>query len=126
MKRSWIGLALLLVLLAAAIAVTVFMTRVHEDISLSLAQASDCAILGDWDNADLFLRRAKRDWTKWAHFRACFASHEPVEEIDSAFAALEIYRLAKDAVTYSASCAALARETAAIGQAHELVWWNLF
>ena len=125
MKRSWIGLGILLVLLAVSLLVTGFMTRIHEDVSLSLAQSVNCAGKSDWDNAEFFFNQAKGDWETWDHLRASFADHNPVEEIDADFAALEVYLHAKDPVTYRAACSSLVRRIRAVGEAHELVWWNL-
>ena len=126
MKRSWIGFFLLMILLVLSLIVTGFMTRIHESIELDLTQLSKCALVKDWDSADLFCRRAFRTWTKWEHFRACFADHNPVEDIDADFAALKIYLLSRDPISCSAAASALARQVAAVGDAHKPVWWNLF
>jgi hypothetical protein len=126
MKRSWIGLALLLVLLVISLAVTGFMTRIHEDLALDLRQSAESALLGDWDNVQLFLRRANRSWTKWGHLRASFADHKEVEAVDAALASLEIWRQSKDAAAYRAACAALTKQVEALGEAHKLTWWNVF
>ena len=125
MKRSWIGFGLLLLLLAASLLVTAMMTRIHEDISLELLQASECALLGEWENVQMFQHRARRKWEKWAHFRACFSDHTPAENIDAGFAAMDIYRRAKDATAYRSACAGLTVQIGALGEAHALVWWNL-
>ena len=126
MKRSWIGFALLIVLLVLSLLVTGFMTRIHESIEMDLRQSGECALEKDWDSADLFYRRALRTWNKWAHLRACFADHNPVEDIDASFAALDIYRQTRETISYTAACAALSKQVAAVGEAHELVWWNVF
>ena len=125
MKRSWIGFSLLIVLLVLSLIVTGFMTRIHESIELDLNQASRCVMMGDWEGAELFHRRAFRTWKKWEHFRACFADHTPVEDIDAAFAMLEVYCNAREETAFQAACRDLARRVAAVGEAHELVWWNL-
>lgn len=125
MKRSWIGFVLLLVLLAGCILVTMAMTRIHAPIEADLKQAAECAILGDWVHTGKFYRDAEANWTKWEHFRACFADHNPVEEIDAEFALLQIYCDARDEVAFAGGCLSLARKVAAVGEAHELVWWNL-
>ena len=125
MKRSWIGLALLLVLLAAALLATWAMTRIHEPIETDLKQAAAYAVQGDWVNADLFFCRAKETWEKWDHFRACFADHTPMEEVDAEFAMLEMYCLTRENAAFAAGCRELAKKAADIGEAHGLVWWNV-
>lgn len=126
MKRSWIGFGLLVVLLIISLAVTAVMTRLHDEIELDLKQASRCAMEKDWDSAELFFLRARSRWESREHFRACFSDHTPSEEIDSDFAAAEILRQSRDRVAFAAACASLATQTAAIGEAHEPVWWNFF
>jgi len=126
MKRSWIGFILLLVLLAAGFLSTHTMKTIHEPIEADLLQAAECAILGDWENTSRFFRQAEEDWKQWGHFRSCFADHNPVEEIDADFALLKVYCAHRDTVSFAGGCAQLARQVAAVGEAHELVWWNLF
>lgn len=125
MKRSWIGLGLLVVLLAVSLLVTFAMTRIHEPIEEQLLQAAECAMLGDWKNADLFYEGAKARWKQWERFRSCVADHTPIEEIDAAFASLTLYCRAREDLAFAAACSALARQIAAVGEAHEPVWWNL-
>lgn len=125
MKRSWIGLGLLVVLLAASIVVTWGMAEIHDPVEADLKQAAECAILGDWVNADRFFRQAKGRWEKWEHVRACFADHTPVEEIDGGMALLEVYCYAQEDAAFAAECCRLARQIAAVGEAHGLVWWNV-
>lgn len=125
MKRSWLGFGLLLVLLILSLAATGLMTRIHQEIALDLAQSSECALLGEWEDTQLFLHRARRIWTKWEGLRACLSSHEPTEDIDAAFAALQIYCQSRNAAAYRAACAMLTCRVRAIGDAQRPVWQNL-
>lgn len=125
MKRSWIGLALLLVLLISGLLVTWAMDAIHDPISDALERAAAQLMLGDWESADQTFRAAKSSWEKWAHFRTCFADHSPVEEIDAGFAELEVYCTARENVAFAAACAKLSKQVAAVGEAHGLVWWNI-
>ena len=125
MKRCWIGFGILGALLVLSLLATGFMTRVHEDSVLDLEQSARSALLGDWDSVQLFLRKAGNHWDKWEHLRACLMDHGPAEDIDAAFAELEVYVLAKEATAYRAACAALVCRLEALGSAHAPVWWNL-
>lgn len=125
MKRSWMGLGLLLVLLAVSLLVTWAMERIHEPISGDLEQAAVFALTGNWDNGEDSFQKARVTWEKWAHFRACFADHNPMEEIEAGFAELEAYGAAREEVAFAAAAKALARKVAAVGEAHGLVWWNV-
>lgn len=125
MKRCWLGFGLLLLLLTLSLVITAMMTRIHEDTERDLTQSAQCALLGEWENVDLFLRRAHRSWRKWAHFRSALADHEPLEDIDAAFEVLFVYRQARDATAYRAACVHLAKQMDALGESHRPVWWNL-
>lgn len=126
MKRSWMGFVLLLILLCGGILVTAGMDRLHGEISRDLEQAAQAVQRGDWGSADALTRQAAESWKKWEHFRACFADHTPIEDIDADMAQMEVYRLAREEVAFCASCSALSRKVAAVGEAHALTWWNVF
>ena len=125
MKRSWIGFGMLLVLLVLALLVTWAMDRIHEPIARDLETAADYVMAGDWELAEVFSEQALRAWEKHAHFRACFADHTPMEDIDACFAELKIYTLRREETAFAASCGQIARKVEAIGEAHGLVWWNV-
>ena len=125
MKRSWMGFILLLVLLGAGLFTTWQMTAIHEPIEAQLLQSAYWASLEDWETATLFFQKAQKNWKKSEHFRACFADHGPVEDIDAAFAMLKVYCAGEEAMAFEGACRELARKVAAMGEAHELVWWNL-
>ena len=125
MKRSWIGLGLLVALLALSSLSAWAMVKLHAPVEQQLNQAAECALLGDWGNTEAFFRRGKESWEKLERFRACFADHTPVEEIDSQFALLEIYCVTREQAAFAAACRELAEKCAAVGEAHAFVWWNL-
>lgn len=125
MKRSWIGLGLLLILLLLGIITTWFMVDIHRPVEEHLKKASRYALVGDWTRADGAFREAKENWQQWEHERTCLADHSPVEEIDAEFEMLQLYSAAREDAAFAAGCMELARKTAAVGEAHEFVWWNL-
>ena len=126
MKRSWIGFLLLIALLLGSLLVTKRMIDIHEPIESKLLQSAQTAMDGNWQQAEDLFYHAEADWKKKAHFRGCFADHNPVEEVDAAFAMLQVTCAARDPVAFAGGCRSLARQVAAVGEAHELVWWNLF
>ena len=125
MKRSWIGFGLLVLLLVVATVTTVLMVRAHQPIGEDLTRAAQCAAAGDWAGAQACFQKARNRWDRWEHFRATLADHTPVEEIDAEFALLEVYCLAREDAAFAAECRALSQKVAAVGEAHEFVWWNL-
>lgn len=125
MKRSWLGFALIVLLLGICILVSLAMVRIHGPIEENLLQAADFALEGNWDRAEHFFREAETGWTTWEHFRASVADHTPAEEIDGDFELLKVYCAARESVSFAGGCLQLARQVAAVGEAQELVWWNL-
>ena len=126
MKRSWIGFALLLVLLAGGIAASFGMGRCHDPIARDLASAAETAIRGDMAQGQTLMLRAKDAWERSRRLDACFADHTPMEEIDALFAEVEVYAAAREESDFAAGCAALSKKVEAMGQAHGASWWNLF
>ena len=124
MKRSWIGLGILLVLLAAGLLVSWGMGRLHDPIARELEQAASHALNDDWDRAIPAAAAAKTHWDSSHHFAACFAAHTPMEEVDALFAQMEVYAAAKESTEFAAACAELSRKVEDIGEAHGLMWWN--
>lgn len=125
MKRSWIGFFLLLALLAGCILVTWTMVRIHEPLEAKLLQAAKLAMEENWDHADLLFREARERWKETEHFRSCFADHTPVEDIDGDFEMLMVFCAARETLSFAGGCRQMARQIAAVGEAHTLVWWNL-
>ena len=126
MKRSWFGLGLLVVLLGAGLLVTWGMDRIHTPVARDLITAGEYALAGDWEQAEQLSRKAKECWEKNEKLRACFADHEPMEEIDACFAQLEIYCRMKEETAFAAACGETARKAEAMGEAHGLKWENVF
>ena len=126
MKRSWIGLGLLVLLLILGLLVTWAMDRIHGPIERDLITAGEYALAGDWETAESLFRKAEEFWEKTETVRACFADHGPMEDIDACFAQLEIYCRRREETAFAAACGETARKAAAMGEAHELQWENVF
>lgn len=125
MKRSWIGLAILLVLLTVGLLSSWAIAKTHEPIAQSLEQAGRVALAGDWEQAQSLANRARSQWEKWQILRDFLSDQSPVEQVGTSLAELEIYLAARDDVHFAATCAQLAFQIAAIGNAHEIAFGNL-
>lgn len=126
MKRSWIGFALLILLLLGSLLAAKVMVDIHEPVESSLAEAAQFALEGSWEMAEARFRRGEELWQKYSHLRSCFADHNPTEQIDAAFETLKIWAAAREVTSFAGSCRSLARQVAAVGEAQQLLWWNLF
>ena len=108
MKRLWVGIILLLILLAGTLAVTGAMDRIYAPMVEAL-EAGD-------------LETAEERYGRWRDLTAAFADHGPMEEMDALFARAEI---CGDAQERKALCAELAQRARAMSNAHSPTWWNL-
>lgn len=125
MKRLWIGLALLLLLLIAGIFSTVAMEKFHHGLSRHLASTASAALEEDWEETGILLQQCRSRWARYRNFVAAGASHEAIEEIDSLYTQLELYFQRRDSLGFSLCCATLQHRTAALGEAQSINWWNL-
>lgn len=125
MKRLWIGVIILILLLAGGIGTTVFAVRTQEHISQELAQASEAALRGEWEEACTLSLNAKKQWESLRHGTAAIADHEPMEEIDDLFSQMQIFLLTQQQIPFATCCASLSVLTNAIGEAHAINWWSL-
>ena len=124
MKRTGLGFFLLLTMLLAGLLSSQSIAQRNEPISLQLTQAVQATRAGQWDQAVSLAGEARRAWEENWHFCACFADHEPMEDIDGLFAQLEVYQNMEDPVSFAAVCGQLSKKIQAMGDAHGLNWWN--
>lgn len=125
MKRMWIGVALLTLMLVSGILVTEFLEHSQAPGAKDLDQAAALALEKDWGKAEALSIRARKNWEKTRPFTASLVDHEPMEEIDGLFAEAAVYAAARDEVSFSATCVYLAELLNAIGESHSLKLWNL-
>ena len=125
MKREWVGIGLLLVLLILGLLVTWRMTTVYEAMADTLEKAGTLALSEDWEGTDRLLRRTRSQWEESWRLTAALTDHEPMEEVESLFSQLEIMLHARDPVAFAATCGSLEVFIRAIGEAHSVSWWSI-
>ena len=125
MRRFWIGIIILSILLLGGILLTLAAQRIHMPISRCLMEASEAARAEDWDRAEELTAWAKERWESWRGFTAAFADHEPMEQIDSGFGEISAFLRKQDSNEFSAACASLARLALAMVNSQACTWWNL-
>lgn len=126
MKRLWIGIGLLAVMLLGGFLVPEYLEFCHEPIIEDLDRAAELAMAEEWDRAEYLMDRAEEQWQKKRPVTASFADHEPMDEIDGMFAQMEMYAQARDAVSFSGTCVYLSSQLDALSDYHDLNLWNLF
>jgi len=125
MRRGWIGVSLLLLILMGGIMSVWMMVELHDPLEDMLEQAAEAALASDWQQAERISRQAKARWERNWHIAAVFSDHGPMEEIDALFAQLEVFGNMREQISFAALCRELAREVEAMGDAHVPNWWNL-
>ena len=125
MKRGWIGLALLVALLASSLFAAKKMEEYHSDGAKKLTRASAYALEDNWAPARELAFRAMKQWQEHREFTAAFADHEPMEDVDCLFAQLPAYARQEDAAHFAAICAELSKRLEAVSNAHSFLWWNV-
>ncbi len=125
MKRFWIGILVLSLLLVSGWAVAFFIERCHEPISRDLAQAAQIASDGQLEQAIRLAEHAHAEWLRCRDFTAAFADHSVLEQIDAIFAEIQVYAAAEDSLSFSAACAHLAELSKAVAESHCPKWQNL-
>ena len=125
MKRLWIGVAFLLVLLAGGIWMTLGLSGVQDALYRELSAASDAAAAQDWDQAVALADSARATWEQYRRITAAFADHEPLEQMDSLFADLDVCQTLSLQVNFAGICSQLAQLANAIGESFQITWWNV-
>ncbi len=125
MKRSWFGLGLLVVLLVLGVLTTQLLTTIHEPGAQALAEASELAAQGRWEEAEALAWEARDSWESRRGLVAALLDHEPIEELSAQLAKLDAYRDARDVMAFRAQCLYLAHCMEALGEGQRLILWNL-
>ena len=125
MGRFWFGVFLLAALLVLGLWVEHTTNFTHQTISKSLDLAAKQVLAGDTEGGLATAQAARRRWHRKWNATAAIADHAPMDEIDGLFAQLEIYGQLRTPTELAAVCARLSALVSAVGEAHQLTWWNL-
>ena len=123
MKRLWIGVGLMIVLLAAGIWEARRMENIYLPAAQEMEAAGDLARTGDFDGARAAAEQVQARVEQQKHLTAALTDHETLEEIDGLFSRLEN---CEDQEDYASTCGWIAAQLEHLGQIHSLTWWNLF
>lgn len=125
MSRLWIGIGLMVVLLAMGIGLLWGSSVFFKEFSEQMEQAGDLAMAGNWAAAEKKVAQNRGKWEKWRFFWSSFTDHEPVEQMQSLFSQLEVYRQRQLQVDFATVCRNLAHVAEAIEESHGLKWWSI-
>ena len=122
MKRLWIGVVVLLILLTLGIILTAIFSEIHTPLAQTLSQAAVCAYNGDLEAATSAIAQAQEQWDRCSHFSAAVLDHRLLEEMEELFAQLAF---TEDPYALAALCARLSSRAAEMAQSQTITWWNL-
>ena len=125
MKRFWLGMGLLGLLLGLSLLSAWGMDTLCSPIGQKLNAAAQAAQEANWEQALQQSAAARQRWEGQRKAIASFTLHDPLEEVDALFEALDIFSQQKDAIHFSEYCAQIASLTEAIAEAQSLGWWNI-
>ena len=124
MKRLWIGIAFLAVMLAVGIFLTVLFDRIHTPMAEDLQRASELAMEDNWEKATALTRQARADWKMYREFIAAVADHEPLEKMEYLLDQLQVYADLRRTADFAATCVELGAMTEAMLESQSITWWN--
>ena len=125
MSRLWIGVGLLVILLALGLTMLFVSRDFHEEFSTGLEEAGQFAMAGNWTAAEKQLAKSREKWQNYRRFWASFTDHEPVEQVQNLFSQLELFQARRLDVEFASACYALAELSEAIDESHSLRWWSV-
>ena len=125
MKRMWIGVGLLMLLLIAGLWTGRAMEDSHGRNSGILCRAADLALTGNWEKAEALTGSVRADWARKRCLTASLTHQDPMENIEGLFAQLKIYAASRDKEAYGAVCVQLASALEAVGKSNAFTFENL-
>ncbi len=124
MRRLWIGIVVLLVLLGLGLGSTAVMEGIPGALAQGMEQAAEAAG-NQWENAKALAGEAREQWEKYEHMIASLTDHEQLEELKGLFSELEVSMVWEDKGYFATVCARIASLAEALSESHTLHWWNL-
>lgn len=125
MNRLWLGIGILLVLLALGLFCLAATEDFHTGVTRDLASAAEAAGAGEWHRAQVLFFQAKDTWERARSRNAAITDHAPMEEIDRFFAQGTVYAQQQARTEFCACCNALSVLVEAVAEAQGLSWWSL-
>ena len=124
-KRFYLGLGILVLLLALGISTSAIMQVIHEPVAGALYQAADLALEDNLNGALLLSQKAYDRWQDYHSLTASFADHSPMDDTDTLFQEMLVYGQTGEVPHYAACCRQLAVLAEAMYDAHVFSWKNL-
>lgn len=125
MKRLWIGVGFLAVLLLLGSLITWGFQRIHDPLAQTLEAAAQAAMEENWLQATVLAQQAESDWRSTRDLVATVIDHTSLEQMEAQFAQLSVHRQGKNRDAFAAMCVSLAAQVRAIGDTQAIHWWSV-
>ena len=123
--RELLGVGILAALLILGFLCSWYLSRQPDEMSSAMDDACWLALSGQWKNARDLSASTRQSWEKGWRFRAAFADHTYLEEIDGLFQELTVYAAAGEQTDFARTCALLAEKLKALASSACFSWWNV-
>ena len=124
-KHFFLGLTILVLLLALGIGTTAVMEAIHKPLESSLTESANLAMDDRLDQALPLAEKAFARWQKYHSVTASFADHSPMDDTDTLFREMLVYGQMGEAPHFAACCRELVVMTQAMYDAHAFSLKNL-
>ena len=124
-KHFYLGIGILILLLALGIGTTAVMRSIHEPVERNLEKAADLALSGNLEQALPLAQKAYERWQKYHAVTASFADHSPMDDTDTLFQEILVYGRMEEIPHFAACCRELVVMTEAMYDAHVFSLKNL-
>ncbi len=126
MKRLWVGCGALVLMLAVSLLTWYLSDSMERAVSSKIAQAEYHATAGDWEKAAAAAGEAKAEWDRRQSILEVFASHEPLEDLETMFGDLMLSAGEEDCDSFLRTAFHIRRTAQIAAQAQKLRWSTLF
>ena len=124
-KRFYLGLVILVLLLALGVGASVIMQVIHKPVADKLYTAADLALQDKMDEALALSKKAYDRWQTFHSLTASFADHSPMDDTDTLFQEMLVYGQTEELPHFAACCRELAVMAEAMYDAHVFSLKNL-
>ncbi|MCD8189283.1 MAG: DUF4363 family protein [Clostridiales bacterium] len=125
MKRLWIALGVLALLLAGSLWNTARVTRVSDSLTAALNQAEAAVAEDDWDTAEELTQQALEQWTAAEPWLAFVLCHENTDEVTTGFQEVLGFLQYRSAPEYDSANGALVAQVEHLAEIEVLNWQNV-
>ena len=117
-RRLILGIVLLALVLAFAVATGIGMRIIHQPAEEALTEAARLAMENQMEEGVLLAQSAYHRWQKFRDVTAAFADHNPMDDTERLFREMLVYAEAKEVPHFAACCTQLSAMLKATYETH--------